>query len=340
MRALVVALAIAVAAPASPLVAQRADTSRPPTSPKTSGARDSIDLQIRALQNDPEGTRLPKQDSISMGARTVPAGAVEQGPVATAGGNLDVFGTVNGDAIAIGGDVVVHRGGVVTGTALSAFGRVRLEGGTVNGEMRALNGAVGVTPPPAPSVSGPSTQHALALSLGWLGVLWLIGIGVLLFAGPYLDGVSDALAESFSRSFWLGVASQLALAPVLLLLVVALAVTIIGVLLIPFAVVAFVLATVGLMTLGFLAVARVTGESMGRAASRRLSARGAALRALIVGLGGATVRSRGGVRRAQEQPGPETRVNEVAWQTPTPVTGVVAARRPRPTAGSSSRSGQ
>ena len=76
-----------------------------------------------------------------------------------------------------------------------------------------------------------------------------MAIGVLLFAGDYLEGVVDSLEGRFGRSFWAGVAAQLALAPVLVLLVVALAVTILGILLIPFAIVAFVLAVAGLIAI-------------------------------------------------------------------------------------------
>jgi hypothetical protein len=131
--------------------------------------------------------------------------------------------------------------------------------------------------------------------------------------------------------------------------------------------VAFVLAVAGLITLGFLAIARITGESVAPAASRRYHARGAALRALVIGVSlymglwvvasafawapmaetvlrgiavaitwvattaglGAAVLSRGGTRRATA-PAPLAAVNDLPWQTPTPVTGVVAARRPTP----------
>ena len=42
-----------------------------------------------------------------------------------------------------------------------------------------------------------------------------MAIGVLVFAGDYLDGVVDSLEGRFGRSFWAGIATQLALAPVL-----------------------------------------------------------------------------------------------------------------------------
>jgi hypothetical protein len=282
-----------------------------------------------------------------------------------------VFGTVHGDAVAVGGDVIVHPGARVTGNAVAALGEVRVLAGTVGGEMRELGGAIGAIPKASVARENPvsATRHALALSSSWLVILVLIGIGVLVFAGSYLDGVVESLEGRFGRSFWAGVATQLALAPALGLLVVALALTVIGILLIPFAIVAFVLAVAGLITLGFLAVARITGESLSPAASQRYHARGAALRALVIGVVvymglwvlaaafawvpmieavlrgvavaitwvaataglGAAVLSRGGTRR-QAEPLPASPVNDLPWQTPTPVTGVVAARRPTPAA--------
>jgi len=329
---------------------------------------DSLTQLVSRYRRDPEAVALPPENQIAMGGRTIPAGTTLAGPVAVAGGPLHVYGTVNGDAIAIGSDVIVHPGARITGNAVSALGTVNLAGGIVGGEIRQLAGALGAVPQAAEAESrAGSTRHALALSSSWLIILVLMAIGVLLFAGDYLDGVVDSLEGRFGRSFWAGIATQLALAPVLCLLVVALAVTILGVLLIPFAIVAFVLAVVGLITLGFLAIARITGESVAPAASKRYSARGAALRALVVGVSiymglwvlasafawapvvetvlrgvavaitwvattaglGAAVISRGGTKRSAPTAS-FAAVNDIPWQTPTPVTGVVAARRPTP----------
>lgn len=339
-------------------------------------ATDSLTELVSRFRRDPEAVPLPPTDKIAMGGRSIPAGAEVAGPVAVAGGPLHVFGTVKGDAIAIGGDVIVHAGARVTGNAVSALGTVTLAGGTVSGEIRQLGGALGAVPRAAAEIESParSTRHALALSSSWLIILVLMAIGVLLFAGDYLDGVVDSLEGRFGRSFWAGIATQLALAPVLALLVIALAVTILGILLIPFAIVAFVLAVVGLITLGFLAIARITGESVAPAASKRYSARGAALRSLVIGVSiymglwvlasafawapmvgtvlrgvavaitwvaataglGAAVISRGGTRRSAPS-APLAAVNDIPWQTPTPVTGVVAARRPTPSSSARDR---
>ena len=330
---------------------------------------DSLTELVSRFRRDPERVQLPPTDQIAMGGRSIPAGTEVAGPVAVAGGPLHVFGTVNGDAIAVGSDVIVHPGARITGNAVSALGAVTLLGGTVNGEIRQLGGALGAVPQAAEVAESParSTRHALALSSSWLIILVLMAIGVLLFAGDYLDGVVDSLEGRFGRSFWAGIATQLALAPVLALLIVALAVTILGILLIPFAIVAFVLAVAGLITLGFLAIARITGESVAPAASKRYSARGAALRALVVGVSiymglwvlasafawapivetvlrgvavaitwvattaglGAAILSRGGTRRSATT-ATLAAVNDIPWQTPKPVSGVVAARRPTP----------
>lgn len=349
-----------------------------PAAPAPLGAEavDSLHKLADRLRRDPEGVRLPPAEQIAMGGRTVAAGTQVDSSVVVAGGPLHVFGTIRGDAIAIGSDVIVHPGGHVTGNAVTAFGDVTLLGGAVDGEMRELGGAIGAVAKPAAVRESPvsATRHALALSSSWLVILVLIGIGVLVFAGSYLEGVADSLEGRFGRSFWAGIATQLALAPALALLVVALAVTVIGLLLIPFAIVAFVLAVAGLLTLGFLAVARLTGESIAPSAARRYHARGAALRALVIGVTvymglwvlasafawapivetvlrgiavaitwvattaglGAAVLSRGGTRRPSDPIVPAP-VNDLPWQTPTPVTGVVAARRPTPSSSSRER---
>ena len=100
-------------------------------------------------------------------------------------------------------------------------------------------------------------------------MLVVVGIGVLVFASPNLDAVSDALERGFGRSLLAGIATQLALAPALALLCVGLVLTILGALLIPFAVVAYILAAAGLVTLGLLAIARIGRPHRARRGRRR-----------------------------------------------------------------------
>lgn len=315
----------------------------------------------------------PSTDTLRLGDRLIAAGDSVTGPVLVTAGDLRVRGTVAGTAVVIAGDIIVESGGRITGDAIAALGAVRLEGGAIGGTARAYSvpsslwfGGEGDARAPA---ARRNTRDAMSLTMGWLVVLLLIGIGVLVFAGNYLEGVSDVLEESFWRSFLVGVAGELAVIPVLVLLIVSLAITVVGILLIPFAVVAYVLAIAGLVTLGFLAMARLTGGSVRAGAAQKLRAPAQLLRGLLIGiviyLGlwvvaaafqwspvasgilraaalaityvaatagfGAAILSRGGSRRDTTPRGPA--VEEMAvWQTPTPVTGVVAARRPTPAA--------
>ena len=208
---------------------------------------------------------------------------------------------------------------------------------------------------------------ALLPTVGVFAIGLLIGIIVLTSAEETLTTVARAGARDIQGSFWLGVLWQLLAVPVLLVMVIACAVTIVGILAIPVAVLAWALAYLGAFTLGLLAIAMVIGRAIaGRGAGKnpravaqrglavglttlssvwfaaallqdvrvagafvRLTAVALSWAAATVGLG-AVVKSRAGIVRRRV----ETTTSEVAlpaWQTPTPVSGVVAARRPVPT---------
>lgn len=309
----------------------------------------------------------PSADSFQVGTREVPAGSTRQGTVAVARGNLAVRGRITGDAIAVHGDVVVHPGGSVAGNAIAVDGRVRTVGGVVEGDVRSIRGITGGILARAAGRSANdqpvTTWSAIKMVIGWFAVLFVIGIGVLLFAEKNLDVVVGTLEHQFTRSFWIGALAQLAAVPALLLVLVGLCVTLIGILLIPFAIVAYVIALAGLFTLGFIAVARFTGRAFfpGATESRAVSLRslflglliylglwflaatfvwnpvaGSVLRAIALagswvaltfGLG-ATLLARAGTRREGDRLRRARPVDELSWQTPTPVAGVAAARRP------------
>jgi hypothetical protein len=378
------AAAGAQATAAPPGTATTATTQAPPTVNDAVGGAAALPDSLRArfdLVRSDSAAYSIAFDTIIMGTRTIPATERVPGSVAVIRGNLEVYGVVDGDAVAIDGDVVVHPGGRVHGNAFTAFGQVKLAGGYVQGETRTVRGNVVTLPRPTvlervrdrALARSPmdATLHSLKVAVGWLAVLLGIGIAAFMFAGSYLETVAETIERRFSRSFWAGVLGQLGLLPALLIVVVGLAITILGVLLIPFAIVAFALAAAGVITLGILAVAQVTGRSLFGGRLDALSPRGAALKALMIGLVvymvawviaaavvtvpvanvilggiafilswvaatvgfGAVLISRGGTRRVEEAeaPAPMAPPRDVmAWQTPTPVTGVVAARRPTP----------
>lgn len=358
MRATVVGAAVASLLAASSLSGQE-------TAAATAGVTQDT---TRATASAPTTVG---EDTLRFGGRVIEAGDSVAGPILVVAGDLRVRGTVAGSAVVIGGDLVVEPGGRVTGDVIAALGSVRNEGGTIGGNVRAFHDAFtfgsGARPEDREFVRR-DTGGALSLSLGWLTIMLVLGIGVLVFAGGYLEGVADVLQRSFWRSFFVGLAGELGVIPALILLICGLAITIVGILLIPFAIVAYVLAVAGLFTLGFLAMARLTGGGIGGSGARQLSAKGSALRGLVIGivlyLGmwvvaalfqwspiaagilrgialaityvaatagfGAAILSRGGTRRDVAEPAVSATADQASWQTPTPITGVRAARRPTP----------
>jgi hypothetical protein len=325
----------------------------------------SLAKQLERLRTGEAIADLPPADSVAPGPRTVAAGTSVRGTI-VALGPVTVAGRVEGSVVSLTGDVTVLRGGVVTGDALSVGGRVVADSGLVQGEMRAVSSLPAFAPTAAvaaaPRTAGQRTLDSMRLVAATFCVLLIVAVGVLLFAGPNLDEVVATVERRFARAFWVGVLGQLLVLPGLVLLIVALAVSLIGILLIPFAIVAYGVAVAGLVTLGFLAVARLIGGvvrpssdagprtrtlvavSIGTALFFVLwmlaaaltwaplasaVARGAALAAtwaaITIGLG-AAILSRAGTHR--KVAGGTRPVELASWQTPTPLTGVAAARRP------------
>jgi hypothetical protein len=334
-----------------------------------------IRMEVAILRATRLAGRVPPADSFIVGGRRVQPGETVRGTIAVARGPVDVHGRVEGDVVALHGDITIHEGGFVRGDAIAIGGRVRAKGGVVDGDLRSVRGLL---PMPSRSdhreaVGAAATWHAVKVVLGWLAILLVIGIGVLVFAEPTLNPVIDTLQQRFGRVFWYGLVAQLAAIPALLVILLALALTVVGILLIPFAIVAYAVALAGVLTLGFLAVARFTGAAITRTAiasgPRTASApvRGASLRALVVGLAiylglwlaaaaftwsplvgsilraaalavtwvavtlglGAIIASRVAAWRPQSAAAATgAAADPMVWQTPTPVTGVAAARRP------------
>ncbi len=330
---------------------------------------DSLHEWLRAAGKPPGRINIVGLESLRAGPRAVGAGERVAGSVVAFRGNLDVRGAIDGDAIALVGDVILHPGATVGGDAIAVAGRVRqaegtgAAGGTVAGEIVTLSRV-------APALAGSGvrrTGHAVSLATGWLVMLAAVGVAVLFLARRNLERLADTIETRFARAFLWGLAGQLALLPVLLLGIVALAITIVGILLIPFAIVAYFVAAAGALALGFLAMAYVAGEAVGRRLAGGALQR-SAVALLLVGLllfyvvwlvpalmtwagilgsvlrlfatvitwvaatvgFGAALMTRGGTREIARPAEPLAVADDYTWQTPTPVTGVAAARRPTP----------
>ncbi|MBC7791567.1 MAG: hypothetical protein H7Z74_16590 [Anaerolineae bacterium] len=359
---------------ALPLAAQEkaADASRVSGSQRielVGTRRDSVVALLSALARDPYGGRAASPENVTAGARLIAPTERILHDVVTYRGDLEVRGTIVGDAIALQGNVILASGSNVSGDVISVGGSVRKSGGVVGGEIRELSriatpGGFASTPAATPVQA---TRRALALVGASLLILATLAAGVFVFARSNLETVADTIRDDFGRSLLIGIGAQVAFLPALIVLIVGLAITLIGILLIPFAVVAYFTAAAGALALAFIAFAYVAGDSIlhrlhgnarnspglaillaglffffllwlvaalftwAGALSPALNAVAALVTWLAVSVGfGATVISRGGTRAISP---PTTQIpvlDEYTWQTPTPVAGVVAARRPTP----------
>jgi hypothetical protein len=275
-------------------------------------------------------------------------------------GTLRVAGEINGDAIVQNGDLVVVEGGRITGDAITIHGSIRVDRGNVEGRNRSLRGSVTTT---TIADGGTRTREAVKAVAGVFAIILIVGIATLILAEAPLLGVARAATRDVSRSFWVGSLWQFLAVPLLITAIAACAVTLIGIVAIPFVIIAWILMYAGALTLGVLASAYLIGRALGGRGNGG-STRGFEVRSLTIGvlvLGaiwmiaavlvsvpfmgvlarlvalaltwvaatvglGAVVRSRGGRRVEDREPTSETAVP--LWQTPTPVGGVVAARRP------------
>src|SRR5688572_30424350 len=156
--------------------------------------RDSLRKAIDLLRREVRNPILPVLGEVTRGDLTIPAGSRAKGTVAIAHGRLDIFGAVEGDVAVYGGDVVLHPGSSVQGNVFAVRGKVVADSGQVGGAIRILHGRlaeIGPPPAPAPLSPGEATKRALALTLGSFALVFLIGIGVFVFAGTYLEGVVE-----------------------------------------------------------------------------------------------------------------------------------------------------
>jgi hypothetical protein len=205
-------------------------------------------------------------------------------------GDADVYGTLRGNLVTVDGDVVVHRGGLVSGDILTLGGEVRDRGGEIGGEVRALPSATMLqgTARAQPETLSP-LQNVLRRVAGILGVfltLSVLGFGLVLFGRQHLEIVSDTVSHSFGRAFITGLLGQILLLPTFGMLVVGLILSVAGILLLPFAIAVFAMLVVVGVVGGYLAVAHALGETY----TRRRMAQGIVIgspnsyRYLLVGL--------------------------------------------------------
>lgn len=217
-------------------------------------------------------------------AQSVGANVSSSGSVASVNGDLNVYGTVQGDAIALRGDVIVHRGARIRGDAISIVGNVRNQGGTIGGKVRTYRNAPRMLTRSTALYATRGLWVGPVTTLALLALVLIIGFGALVLGSNQLKRVNETLRGGVGKSFFAGVLGGMAVAPAFVALVIAMAVTVVGILFIPLGVLAFGVIIMGIGTLGFIAVAQLTGNALTRGVRKDTTERGAELRALFVGM--------------------------------------------------------
>lgn len=243
------------------------------------------------------------EDEVSAASQEVITGdhVVEAGSAVedllVVGGDLTVRGEISGDAVVIGGNIILEQGGSVLGDASVTGGDFVDQGGIVNGEMRTIDGrgidiaeeiqrAIGVavvagdapramearSRPPQPRPDFRENRGPGRIQRGFGGVVATVALGIVLagigaglvfYARPYLETVSDTIRGSTLRAAGAGLAATFLAVPAFVVMVVALAVSIIGIPLLLLAVPLYPLALFGAFVFGLLSVAHAIGERTG-----------------------------------------------------------------------------
>ncbi len=361
-----VAPAVAGHASVSRLARTATDTGIPVVDPSRLDHPAELQQQLRdALRRPLSHTRLKVVGgTMHLGHFTVGAGDTLHGHAVVLEGDADIAGDVTGNLVVLDGNVVMHDRGTVEGDALALGGQIINPEG-VRGTTQSLQTAA-VTTAPAPSAASQSLRH-LAGVLGVFLTLVVVAFGMVTFGRPNLEIVADTVVNSFGRSFLVGLLGQVLVLPTVGLIVVALALTVAGIVVVPFALAVYSLLVIVATFGGVVAVAHAMGERL----ARRRMARGLSVSpnsyryvwsglvamacvwtgwvvfgwvpvagALMLGVAalatwgvgtvgfGAALLSRGGVREdfAGRLLPPEMMTDEYLWATPQ--FGVPAAKRP------------
>lgn len=207
---------------------------------------------------------------------------IVSGNLALLSGDLELDGTVEGSVLVLDGTLTLGASALVEGDVLQVGGEIVESGGRVTGELVSLVAgdvadlieseiaaeADRATPPPARvrvSSDGPGFVGRIGHNIGrafaglfgalaWWLALGTLGLAVVYFFRQRLEVVADTVRTDMVRSFGIGLAGQLLVIPVLLLLVIG----IVTWLVIP----AYALAVALAIPAGYLAVAHGVGETV------------------------------------------------------------------------------
>jgi hypothetical protein len=207
----------------------------------------------------------------------VPGGITVNGDAIAIFGDITVNGNLTGDAVAIFGNVSVS--GAVDGDTIAVFGRISAKNnGVINGDAIGVLG--GVDKAPNANIRGEIVDVNVPLNIKrdnglvprisygdmiGLIVVYAFSCLALLIAPDRVIRMSEESKLRLGRRFGIGFLIMMLFLPVAVVLSVLLAITLVGIIFIPFIFIAFILlAFVGMVALEVAIGFRITGNLEGR----------------------------------------------------------------------------
>ena len=189
------------------------------------------------------------------------------GDTVAVGGTVRVTGKVGGNAVAVGGSLKVEDGGVIEGDGVSVGGSVHTDEG---GQILGHRSSVGIWGDGLMPFAFFSDAGKLVGAIFRTGVLTLLGVLCLYLMRPAVERLSRRVTGEPWKAVLAGLLVQLFFFPVLIIVVIILAVSVIGIpllALVPVALLAFAIGSL----IGFVAVAREVGRWMEQRTGGRFS---------------------------------------------------------------------
>lgn len=207
----------------------------------------------------------------------VPGGITVNGDAVAIFGNITVNGSLTGNAVAIFGDVTVS--GTIDGDAVALFGKISAKNnGLINGDAAGIFGGVDKSPNAnirgeIADINAPfdiKRHDGLVPRISYgdmigLFVVYAFSCLALLIAPDRVGLMAEESKRRIGRHFGIGFLIMILFIPAAVVLSVLLAITVVGIIFIPFIFIAFVLiAFAGMVALEVAIGYRVTGYLEGR----------------------------------------------------------------------------
>lgn len=258
--------------------------------PRALLAQDTLEAVAEEVQVEETVTR--SGDRVVTGDLTINPGELVEGRVVVLNGDLAIHGHVTGDVTVTRGDLSIQQGAQIDGSVKVIGGDVT-NGGSVGGDLQVVGGRLvtrdgvvagemRIMDQPGASAAARSVddhpgRQAMGSRGGWMrrigdglgglastvafGLLLAgLGAGLVFFAHPQLDRMSDSVRQDTLRAAGLGLAANFLVFPVFVLGLVLLAVSLIGIPLLLLFVPLFPVAVGTLAACGLVSVAHAVGE--------------------------------------------------------------------------------